>query len=165
MSKWIEYADDQDQTVFLCIAEMGVQTVEVAATAPSNDVEKGTVQWGRNMQRWRNDNIDIAKGSCKIAIFLSLSLSQSLLFFHLFLFQWTMVELLSPLHQHRLIFTYIIDYFTAETLSSHQTAWISPLNISEHQIQQIHLYQNKLVINIIRSKVFIWKISLIVGCM
>ena len=54
---------------------MGVQTVEVAATAPSNDVEKGTVQWGRNMQRWRNDNIDIAKGSCKIAIFLSLSLN------------------------------------------------------------------------------------------
>ena len=75
MSKWIEYADDQDQTVFLCIAEMGVQTVEVAATAPSNDVEKGTVQWGRNMQRWRNDNIDIAKGSCNIAIFNSLSLS------------------------------------------------------------------------------------------
>jgi len=42
-------------------AEMGVQTVEVAAAAPSSDVEKGTVQWGRNMQRWRNDNIDIAK--------------------------------------------------------------------------------------------------------
>ena len=41
---------------------MGVQTVEVSAAIPSNDVEKGTVQWGRNMQRWRNDNIDIAKG-------------------------------------------------------------------------------------------------------
>ena len=63
---------------------MGVQTVEVSAAIPSNDVEKGTVQWGRNMQRWRNDNIDIAKGSWNTAIFnilsfyFSISLSLSL---------------------------------------------------------------------------------------
>lgn len=64
---------------------MGVQTVEVtssnrpgslmtpastttgAAATGTNDVEKGaaasTDQWGKNMQRWRNDNIDIGKGS------------------------------------------------------------------------------------------------------
>ena len=67
---------------------MGVQTVEVStgnrpgslmtpatttttttttATAPgTNDVEKAATsgdQWGKNMQRWRNDNIDIGKGS------------------------------------------------------------------------------------------------------
>ena len=84
ISKWIEYADDPNQPVFLCIAEMGVQTVEVAAAAPSSDVEKGTVQWGRNMQRWRNDNIDIAKGSCKIAIFNSLQFSLSLSLQYLF---------------------------------------------------------------------------------
>ncbi|KAK4012810.1 hypothetical protein OUZ56_025066 [Daphnia magna] len=66
---------------------MGVQTVEVSSAnrpgagslmspAPpatgvatgTNDVEKGTTgqksgdQWGKNMQRWRNDNIDIGKG-------------------------------------------------------------------------------------------------------
>lgn len=29
----------------------------------STDAEKGADQWGKNMQRWRNDNIDIAKGS------------------------------------------------------------------------------------------------------
>ena len=35
-----------------------------AATAGANlDAEKGADQWGKNMQRWRNDNIDIAKGS------------------------------------------------------------------------------------------------------
>ena len=62
---------------------MGVQTVEggttvtaaaASASAPThpthgghtaafNDVEKGNIHWGKNMQRWRNDNIDIAKGS------------------------------------------------------------------------------------------------------
>ena len=66
---------------------MGVQTVEVSSAsrpgagslmspAPAlgvatgtNDVEKGATvqksgdQWGKNMQRWRNDNIDIGKGS------------------------------------------------------------------------------------------------------
>ena len=47
-----------------------------SAPAAHNDVEKQGVfaaaqaagssagdQWGKNMQRWRNDNIDIAKGS------------------------------------------------------------------------------------------------------
>jgi hypothetical protein len=66
---------------------MGVQTVEVSSAsrpgagslmspAPAlgvatgtNDVEKGATvqksgdQWGKNVQRWRNDNIDIGKGS------------------------------------------------------------------------------------------------------
>lgn len=61
---------------------MGVQNVEVSAirpvsllplppppttgTATAADVEKGATsadQWGKNMQRWRNDNIDIGKGS------------------------------------------------------------------------------------------------------
>jgi hypothetical protein len=69
---------------------MGVQTVEVSSVnRPStllppplvlpptttesrsiaitaSDVEKGATsadQWGKNMQRWRNDNIDIGKGS------------------------------------------------------------------------------------------------------
>ena len=67
--------------MFLCVlfplslvhidaAEMGVQTVEVTAAAVAtppavNDVEKGNIHWGKNMQRWRNDNIDIAKGSYK----------------------------------------------------------------------------------------------------
>lgn len=64
---------------------MGVQTVEVSSVnRPSSllpppllpptttvsaitasDVEKGATsadQWGKNMQRWRNDNIDIGKG-------------------------------------------------------------------------------------------------------
>ena len=46
---------------------MGVQAVEVlappTAVPPVNDAEKGNIHWGKNMQRWRNDNIDIAKGS------------------------------------------------------------------------------------------------------
>lgn len=42
---------------------MGVQTVEVSAAFPRNDVEKGNLDWGKNMQRWRNDNVDISKGS------------------------------------------------------------------------------------------------------
>ena len=69
------------------LSAMGVQTVEVASVASVNrpgslpppllpptttgsalttsDVEKGASsadQWGKNMQRWRNDNIDIGKG-------------------------------------------------------------------------------------------------------
>lgn len=70
------------------IKKMGVQTVEVSASnrpgslmtpatttttgsatasaTGANDVEKAATsgdQWGKNMQRWRNDNIDIGKGS------------------------------------------------------------------------------------------------------
>ncbi|KZS19104.1 Uncharacterized protein APZ42_014645 [Daphnia magna] len=61
---------------------MGLHTVEVSSiirpgsliplppppttgTATAADVEKGATsadQWGKNMQRWRNDNIDIGKG-------------------------------------------------------------------------------------------------------
>ena len=69
------------------LSAMGVQTVEVASVASVNrpgslpppllpptttgsalttsDVEKGASSadhWGKNMQRWRNDNIDIGKG-------------------------------------------------------------------------------------------------------
>ena len=81
--------------MFLCVlfplslvhidaAEMGVQTVEVTAAAVAtppavNDVEKGNIHWGKNMQRWRNDNIDIAKGS--YTHFISF-------FFFLFFFTW-----------------------------------------------------------------------------
>jgi hypothetical protein len=89
--------------MFLCVlfplslvhinaAEMGVQTVEVTAAAVAtppavNDVEKGNIHWGKNMQRWRNDNIDIAKGSCKHFISYSIacaSSSSSLLHFSTF---------------------------------------------------------------------------------
>ncbi|KAI9553465.1 hypothetical protein GHT06_021375 [Daphnia sinensis] len=62
---------------------MGLHTVEVSSairpgsliplppppttgTATAADVEKGASsadQWGKNMQRWRNDNIDIGKGT------------------------------------------------------------------------------------------------------
>lgn len=39
-------------------------TTMTIATADNPSVEKGGGdQWGKNMQRWRFDNIDIAKGS------------------------------------------------------------------------------------------------------
>ena len=66
------------------LSAMGVQTVEVVSVnrpgslpppllpptttgsaLTTSDVEKGASsadQWGKNMQRWRNDNIDIGKG-------------------------------------------------------------------------------------------------------
>ncbi len=88
--------------MFLCVlfplslvhinaAEMGVQTVEVTAAAVAtppavNDVEKGNIHWGKNMQRWRNDNIDIAKGSCKHFISYSIACVSLLLLLHFSIF-------------------------------------------------------------------------------
>ena len=37
-----------------------------AAMAGAAADEKGADHWGKNMQRWRNDNIDIAKGSLSL---------------------------------------------------------------------------------------------------
>lgn len=39
------------------VEKVGVFATAVAAGSSAGD------QWGKNMQRWRNDNIDIAKGS------------------------------------------------------------------------------------------------------